>query len=108
MKPNYDQLEFCQVEEVKIPPPKKIHIIHCAAQKAFKVTISSRDIDKRLAELQKGNPYKLTCYMSFGGTSDTKWTILDDCKQYSLHGDWIEDNDAVREYLNSQLNVLVN
>jgi hypothetical protein len=108
MKSNYDQLTLCQVEQVPIIYPKKIHIIHCAAQKAFKVTISSRDIDKRLVELQKGNPHKLTCYMSFGGTNDTKWTILDDCKQYSLHGDWLEDNEAVREYLNSQLNILVN
>jgi hypothetical protein len=108
MKNNYNQYELFQVEQIIPPPKKKIHIIHCAAQKAFKVTISSRDIDKRLVELQKGNPHKLTCYMSFGGTNDTKWTILDDCKQYSLHGDWLEDNEAVREYLNSQLNILVN
>jgi len=108
MKNDYNQLELCQVEQVKTIPPKKIHIIHCATQKAFKVILSSRDISKRLAELQKGNPHTLTCYMSFGGTNDTKTSILSDCKEYSLHGDWVEDNEAVREYLNSQLNVLVN
>jgi hypothetical protein len=109
MRPtNYDQLEFCQVEQVPIFPPKKIHIIRSEQQGAFKVVLSSRDAAKIVSELQKGNPHKLTCYMSFGGTSDTKWTILDDCKQYSLHGDWLEDNEAVREYLNSQLNILVN
>jgi hypothetical protein len=108
MKNNYNQLEFCQVEQVPIATPKKIYIIHCAAQKAFKVTLSSRDISKRLAELQKGNPHTLTCYMSFGGTNDTKTSVLSDCKEFSLHGDWLEDNEAVREYLNSQLNILVN
>ena len=105
---NYDQLELCQVEQVKTIPPKKIHIIHSEQQGAFKVVISSRDAAKIVSELQKGNPNTLTCYMSFGGTGDTKWTILDDCKAYSLHGDWIADNEAVREYLNSQLNILVN
>lgn len=105
---NYDQLELCQVEQVKTIPPKKIHIIHSEQQGAFKVVISSRDAAKIVSELQKGNPNTLTCYMSFGGTGDTKWTILDDCKEYSLHGDWIADNEAVREYLNSQLNILVN
>jgi hypothetical protein len=105
---NYDQLTLCQVEQVPITTPKKIHIIRSYQQSAFKVVLSSRDAAKIVSELQKGNPHTLSTYMSFGGTSDTKWTILDDCKQYSLHGDWIEDNDAVREYLNSQLNVLVN
>ena len=106
---NYDQLEFFPARQINhhYAPTKKIHIIHCAAQKAFKVTLSSRDISKRLAELQKGNPHTLTCYMSFGGTNDTKTSVLNDCKEYSLHGDWIEDNGAVREYLNSQLNILV-
>jgi hypothetical protein len=108
MRPtNYDQLEFCQVEQVPITTLKKIHIIRSEQQRAFKVVLSSRDAAKIVSELQKGNPHKLTCYMSFGGTSDTKWTILDDCKQYSLHGDWLGDNEAVREYLNSQLNILV-
>ena len=104
----YDQLKFCQVKQVSITSTKKIHIIHCVAQKAFKVTISSRDITKRLTELQKGNPHTLTAYLSFHGSNDTKWSILDDCKQHSLHGDWIQDNSSVREYLNSQLNILVN
>ena len=108
MTNNYDQLEFCQVEQVPITTPKKIHIIHSEQQGAFKVVISSRDAAKIISELQKGNPHTLTCYVSFGGTGYTKWTILDDCKEYSLHGDWIEDNKAVREYLNSQLNILVN
>ena len=108
MTNNYDQLEFCQVEQVPITTPKKIHIIHCPEQKAFKVVLSSRDAAKIISELQKGNPSALSAYMSFGGTNDTKWTILNDCKEYSLHGDWIEDNSAVREYLNSQLNILVN
>lgn len=109
MRPtNYDQLEFCQVEQVPITTLKKIHIIRSEQQRAFKVVLSPRDAAKIVSELQKGNPSTLTCYMSFGGTSDTKWTILDDCKQYSLHGDWLEDNEAVREYLNSQLNILVN
>ncbi len=108
MKSDYNQLTLCQVEQVSITTPKKIHIIRSEQQGAFKVVLSSRDADKIVSELQKGNPSTLSAYMSFGGTSDTKWTILDDCKQYSLHGDWIEDNAAVREYLNSQLNVLVN
>jgi len=105
---NYSQLEFCQVEEVRVVTPKKIHIIHCPEQKAFKVIGSSRDITKCLSELQKGNPITLTCYVSFHGTNDTKWTILDDCKEFSLHGDWLQDNESVRAYLNSQLNILVN
>ena len=105
---NYDQLEFCQVEQVPIITPKKIHIIRSEQQSAFKVVLSSRDAAKIVSELQKGNPSTLTCYMSFGGTSDTKMSVLSDCKEYSLHGDWIEDNEAVREYLNSQLNILVN
>jgi hypothetical protein len=104
----YDQLEFCQVEQVPIIYSKKIHIIRSEQQGAFKVVLSSRDAAKIVSELQKGNPHTLSAYMSFHGTSDTKWTILDDCKQYSLHGDWLEDNEAVREYLNSQLNILVN
>lgn len=104
---NYNQLEFCQVEQVQIPASKKIHILHSEQQSAFKVVLSSRDAARIVSELQKGNPSTLSSYMSFGGTNDTKWTILDDCKQHSLHGDWIEDNEAVREYLNSQLNVLV-
>ncbi|QIW88578.1 hypothetical protein [Pseudanabaena phage PA-SR01] len=108
MKKEYEQLEFCQVEEVQSVPSKKIHIIHSEQQKAFKVVLSSRDAAKIVSELQKGNPDTLTSYMSFGGTNDTKTSILSDCKEYSLHGDWIEDNEAVREYLNSQLNVLVN
>jgi hypothetical protein len=108
VKNNYNQLEFCQVEQVPIIYPKKIHIIRSEQQNTFKVVLSSRDAAKIVSELQKGNPSTLSAYMSFGGTSDTKWTILDDCKQYSLHGDWLEDNEAVREYLNSQLNVLVN
>jgi hypothetical protein len=109
MRPNYDQLEFCQVEQSSTrKTPKKIHIIHCPEQKAFKVIVSSRDITKCLSELQKGNPSTLTVYISFGGTNDTKTSVLSDCKEYSLHGDWIEDNEAVREYLNSQLNILVN
>lgn len=105
---NYDQLEFCQVEQVPIPTPKKIHIIRSEQQSAFKVVLSSRDTAKIVSELQKGNPSTLSAYMSFGGTNDTKTSVLSDCKEYSLHGDWIEDNEAVREYLNSQLNVLVN
>lgn len=109
MRPtNYDQLEFCQVEQVPITTLKKIHIIRSEQQGAFKVVLSSRDAAKIVSELQKGNPSTLTCYMSFGGTNDTKWTILNDCKEFSLHGDWVADNEAVREYLNSQLNVLVN
>ena len=107
MKNNYEQLDFCQVEQVPTSPQKKIHVIHCLAQQAFKITISSRDIGKRLSELQKGNPYPLTSYMSFGGTNDTKTSVLSDCKEFSLHGDWLQDNASVREYLNSQLNILV-
>ena len=105
---NYEQMTFCQVEQVSIITPKKIHIIRSEQQGAFKVVLSSRGVAQIVSELQKGNPNTLTCYMSFGGTGDTKWTILDDCKEYSLHGDWIADNEAVREYLNSQLNILVN
>lgn len=105
---NYSQLEFCQVEQVPITTPKKIHIIHSEQQKAFKVILSSRDAAKIVSELQKSNPSTLSAYMSFGGTNGTKWTILNDCKEYSLHGGWIEDNEAVRKYLNSQLNILVN
>jgi hypothetical protein len=108
VKNNYNQLEFCQVEQVPITTPKKIHIIRSEQQAAFKVVLSSRDAAKIVSELQKGNPHTLSAYMSFHGTSDTKWTILDDCKEHSLHGDWLEDNEAVREYLNSQLNILVN
>jgi hypothetical protein len=107
MRPNYDQLTFCQVEQVPITTSKKIHIIRSEQQSAFKVVLSTRDAAKIVSEFQKGNPSTLSAYMSFHGTSDTKWTILDDCKQYSLHGDWLEDNEAVREYLNSQLNILV-
>ena len=105
---DYEQLEFCQVEKVPTTPPKKIHIIHAEKQKAFKIILSSRDVSKIVSELQRGNPNTLSAYMSFGGTNDTKSTILDDCKEFSLHGDWISDNENVREYLNSQLNVLVN
>ncbi|MCA2593978.1 MAG: hypothetical protein IM526_02305 [Microcystis sp. M38BS1] len=108
MKNSYSQLEFCQVEQVPIISPKKIHIIRSEQQGAFKVVLSSRGVAQIVSELQKGNPRTLSAYMSFGGTNDTKWTILNDCKEYSLHGDWIADNAAVREYLNSQLNVLVN
>jgi hypothetical protein len=108
MKNTYDQLEFCQVEQVPITTPKKIHIIRSEQQGAFKVVLSSRDAAKIVSELQKGNPSTLSAYMSFGGTNDTKTSVLSDCKEYSLHGDWIEDNVAVREYLNSQLNILVN
>ena len=108
MKTNYDQLEFCQVEQLPITTPKKIHIIHSEQQGAFKVVLSSRGVAKIVSELQKGNPSTLSAYMSFGGTNDTKTSVLSDCKEYSLHGDWIEDNEAVREYLNSQLNILVN
>ena len=108
MKNSYSQLEFCQVEQVPVTSPKKIHIIRSEQQGAFKVVLSSRDEAKIVSKLQKGNPSTLSAYMSFGGTNDTKWTILNDCKEYSLHGDWIVDNEAVREYLNSQLNVLVN
>jgi hypothetical protein len=109
MKNNYDQLEFCQVEQVPITTPKKIHIIRSEQQSAFKVVLSSRDAAKIVSELQKGNPSTLSAYMSFGGTIETKWAVLHDidCCGYSLHGDWIEDNAAVREYLNSQLNILV-
>jgi hypothetical protein len=108
MRPNYNQLEFCQVEQVPITTPKKIHIIRSEQQGAFKVVLSSRDAAKIVSELQKGNPSTLSAYMSFGGTSDTKTSVLSDCKEFSLHGDWIADNEAVREYLNSQLNILVN
>ena len=104
---NYEQMTLCQVEQVPITTPKKIHIIRSEQQGAFKVVLSSRDAAKIVSELQKGNPHTLTCYMSFGGTNDTKTSVLNDCKEYSLHGDWIEDNGAVREYLNSQLNILV-
>lgn len=104
----YNQLEFCQVEQVPIATHKKIHIIRSEQQSAFKVVLSSRDADRIVSELQKGNPDTLSAYMSFGGTNDTKSTILDDCKEFNLHGDWISDNENVREYLNSQLNVLVN
>jgi hypothetical protein len=104
----YDQLTLCQVEQMPITTPKKINIIRSEQQGVFKVVLSSRDAAKIVSELQKGNPHTLTCYMSFGGTSDTKTSVLNDCKEYSLHGDWIADNRAVREYLNSQLNILVN
>jgi hypothetical protein len=106
MNKSYNQLEFCQVEQVPINTLKKIHIIRSEQQGAFKVILSSKDADKIVSKLQKGNPHTLTCYISFGGTKDTKWTILEDCKEYSLHNDWIEDNAFIREYLNSQLNVL--
>jgi hypothetical protein len=108
MKNNYEQTTFYQVEQVPITTPKKIHIICSEQQKAFKVVLSSRDVAQIVSELQKGNPSTLSAYMSFGGTNDTKTSVLSDCKEYSLHGDWIENNETVREYLNSQLNVLVN
>jgi hypothetical protein len=105
----YDQLEFCQVEQLApIKTPKKIHIIRSEEQGALKVVLSSRDSARIVSEFQQGNPSTLSAYMSFHGTNDTKWTILDDCKEFSLHGDWLEDNESVQEYLNSQLNILMN
>ena len=105
---NYDQLKFCEVDFTEpTTPQKKIHVVHSPDQNAFKVIVSSRDAARLVTELQKGNPHTLTAYMSFHGSSDTKWSILEDCKQHSLHGDWIQDNASVREYLNSQLNCLV-
>ena len=107
MKNNYEQLDFCQVEQVPITSTKKIHIIRSEQQSAFKVVVSSRNAAKIVTELQKGNPHTLTAYMSFGGTNNTKTSVLSDCKEFSLHGDWLQDNASVREYLNSQLNILV-
>lgn len=85
-----------------------LHVIFSAKQGAFKLVLSSRDGAAISTELQRGNPNTLITYMSFYGTNDTKKAVLEECKAFSLHSDWLKDTTEVREYLNSQLNHLAN
>ena len=74
---------------------QKTIIIYNEESQAFMVAVSNNPT-RRLRELQKCTPYKLTIYKI---VEESRKEILDDCAHYRLRGCWIKADPIVKEYI---------